>query len=163
MKIRGRLIYCQHVFVIKCQAFIFLGCCHFSCHNRFLSLSAFYAANLTYVLLTAFRCISFFFGHLYVLCPHFHLFRWHEGGKTHFISRHFHAFSRNSRFGTFLPWQMNNIFIFSIFPLFSGFVSLFPFLKFYFSLHIMAYFCMFLSSILVKTLVNFFSVPTAFL
>lgn len=57
-----------------------------------------------------------------------------------------------------LPWQTNKILIFLIFPVFSGFSSLFTFL--HFSL-ILAYLCIFLSSILVKTLVNFKSVPKA--
>ena len=59
---------------------------------------------------------------------------------------------------TGVPWHTNKILIFLIFPVFSGFSSLFTFL--HFSL-ILAYLCIFLSSILVKTLVNFKSVPKA--
>ena len=59
---------------------------------------------------------------------------------------------------TGVPWHTNKILIFLIFPVFSGFLSLFTFL--HFSL-ILAYLCIFLSSILVKTLVNFKSVPKA--
>jgi len=60
-----------------------------------------------------------------------------------------------------LPWQINKILIFPYFLYFRAFQAFLPFFIFHLFWHILAYLCIFLSSILVKTLVNFKSVPKA--